>query len=414
MKRILPFLILIAVIISCKKSNTVDASHTKSEIISDSLEVIRVNLGNKLNITIPSLSVYIQTPTETVFATSSAEGNITLTPETYFRFASNTKNFTATAILNMMEDGWLSIYDFIVDTIPGMEITYVPSNEEWGIPYKNQITIEQLLQHSAGVYDVDNDPVPNSNDMSYVNFIMRNNPNHQFNVDELVEQLTLYNLSYWEPGYSHHYSNTGYSILSEIIARVYTANAGSDKTYKDYLFDYVYGPDSKVSLDVNFPDLASSESLPNPHAFGNAFYPENEGGHIIYDATNMSAHVAEGNGYGTFVELNRYVRTLMTGNNVLSTETIALMQTDYSPDTAGKSTYALGCFYTPNIGFGHNGEIRGYLTIMAYDPQLDVSIIAMMNSVDYLNHEDWLTNFKGMYQGAWKAREILGFPGGVN
>jgi len=65
----------------------------------------------------------------------------------------------------MMEDGWLSIYDFIVDTIPNMEMPYVPSNEEWDIPYKNQITIEQLLQHSAGVYDVDNNPVPNSGGM---------------------------------------------------------------------------------------------------------------------------------------------------------------------------------------------------------------------------------------------------------
>jgi len=34
--------------------------------------------------------------------------------------------FNSTAILNMFEDGWLDIYDNIIDTIPGFEIPYVP------------------------------------------------------------------------------------------------------------------------------------------------------------------------------------------------------------------------------------------------------------------------------------------------
>ncbi len=42
----------------------------------------------------------------------------------------------------------------------------------------------------------------------------------------------------------------------------------------------------------------------------------------------MSAHVAEGNGYSNFEELNTYIRTLMTGQNVLETETVTLMQTE--------------------------------------------------------------------------------------
>jgi len=410
MKKLFSIVLLIALVVfSCKKDKI--ATPSNSEIISDSLEVIRVNLGNELGVVIPSISVYIQSPEETMFATSSESGMPRITPDTYFRFASNSKNFTSTAILNMMEDGWLNIYDFISDTIPGMNISYVPSTEIWDIPHKNQITIEQLLQHSAGVYDVDNDEVPNCDGLSYVNFTMRNNPDHQFHVDELVEQLSTYNLSYWEPGYSHHYSNTGYSILSEIISRVYSEHAGSEKTFKDYLYDFVYGPGSVVPVGVNFPDLASEQNLPDPHALGNMYAPANEGGHVIYDASNMSAHVAEGNGYGTFEYLNTYVRSLMTANNVLDSETVKLMQTDYSPDTSGSSHYALGCTTTPKLGFGHNGEIRGYLSIMAYDPVHDVSIVVMMNSVNYINHDDYITNFKGMYKAAWKAREMMGYPG---
>ena len=36
----------------------------------------------------------------------------------------------------------------------------MPATSDWDFPNKNIITIEQLLQHSAGVFDVDNDPVP--------------------------------------------------------------------------------------------------------------------------------------------------------------------------------------------------------------------------------------------------------------
>jgi len=199
--------------------------------------------------------------------------------------------------------------------------------------------------------------------------------------------------------------------LSTVISRVYSEHAGSAKIFKDYLIDYVYGSNTMVTLDVSFPDLSTEQNLPTPHALGNIYFLEDEAGYMQYDASNMSAHVAEGNGYGNFEDLNKYVRTLMTGNNILNTSTVTLMQTDYSPDTSGHSNYALGCITTPNLGFGHNGEIRGYLSIMAYDPEHDVSIIVLMNVMDYINHEDYITNFKGMYSAAWKAREILGYPG---
>ena len=412
MKQLTGLFILLIILASCKKENT--DTESKQKIISDSLGVIRVSIEKELGKTIPSLSVLIQTPDETLFATDSHEGEIDITPDTYFRFASNSKNFTSTAILNMYEDGWLDIYSNIIDTIPGSNITYVPSGMSWEIPYKDKITIEQLLQHSAGVYDVDNDPVPNCNGRSFTEYTMENNPNYQFTIDELVNQLTKYNLYYWEPGYSFHYSNTGYSILSEIIARVYSEHAGSPKNFKDYLYDYIYGPNTTVPINIEFPYLANDQDMPTPHAIGTIYYPADLGGDTKYDASNMSAHVAEGNGYGTFNQLNKYVRSLMTGNNVLSPESITLMQTDFAPDTSGKSEYALGCRFKQNIGFGHNGLIRGYLSIMAYDPDHKVSIVVMMNAVDYRTDNGFAESFKGMYKGAWKVREMMGYPGNPN
>ena len=62
-------------------------------------------------------------------------------------------------------------------------------------------------------------------------YTFKQDPSHQFTAEELVEQVTINNLSYFAPGTGYHYSNTGYTILSEIIARVYSAQTGEDKTY---------------------------------------------------------------------------------------------------------------------------------------------------------------------------------------
>ena len=79
-------------------------------------------------------------------------------------------------------------------------IPYVPDTAAWEIPYKDGITIELLLQHSAGVYDIDNDVVPNCGGVSYVEYTFKQGPSHQFTAEELVEQVTINNLSYFAPG----------------------------------------------------------------------------------------------------------------------------------------------------------------------------------------------------------------------
>lgn len=128
----------------------------------------------------------IQTPNAKVFASSVPAGNIPLTETTYFRFASVTKNFTSTALLNMYEDGWLDYKAKITDLIPGTNLPNVPATSAWDFPNKQSITIEQLLQHRAGVFDVDNDPVPGFNRLSYTEVTQQADPTHQFTTEEMV------------------------------------------------------------------------------------------------------------------------------------------------------------------------------------------------------------------------------------
>lgn len=390
---------------SCKKENTNGNAKTK---IQAAVDKIRNDLSDSLDIAFPSLSLIIQTPTDKIFVSSRGELGQVVTPETYYRFASNTKSFTATAILNMWEDGWLDYKAKITDLIPGSETAaYVPASADWNFPHINEITIEQLLQHAAGVFDVDNSPVPGYNGLSYTEAIHKSDPAHQFTTGEMVKVLKDKNLSFFEPGKGYHYSNTGYSILAEIIKRVYSLKAGTAKTYADYMTDYITGPGTLVPLSkIHFPVLATDVSMPYPHLTSTVLEP---GGIEKYDTYNMTAQIGEGNGYGTMKDLHEYIRTLMKGQNVLTPATIQLMQKNVS---AANPAYGLGCDYVENLGYGHNGARLGFLNLMKYDPNHDVSVLVMIPLYDF---RSGMTSFQTCYnalkEAAYGAREVLGYPG---
>lgn len=381
--------------------------HTVSAVdqegaLAAAIEAVRQNLAEKLGKTIPSINVLINTPAG-LYYTSAGQEEFKTTPKTNFRFASNTKLFTAAAILKMQQDGWLNIDQHITDNIPGTETPFVPDTPEWDLAHKDQITIRQLLQHSAGVYDVDNDKVPGCDGQSYTAWIMQKDPGHQFSATELVAQAARHKLSYFKPGENHHYSNTGYSMLGEIIARVFSKHAGAKKTYKDYIKEQIIG-----DLPLYFPELADDTRMNVPFVKA-LVYSENAPKPEIVAEANLSAQVAEGNGWGTPLALNTWLRDLMKGQGPLNKQSVAMMQNSISP---GNKNYALGCLHMPNLGYGHNGCRVGYLSAMMYDPRQDVSVIVYLTLVDMTAEKNFIVEMQeGLYQSAWHAREALGYPG---
>ncbi len=400
---IILFLAILMILPACKKNNDDPIIITLQEKIDIAVDSIRLDVETKIGKIVPTLNIFIQTPNETLFSSSAGKGFQPITADTYFRFASNTKNFTSAAMLNMQEDGWVNIEDKITDTMPGMNEPYVPATAEWDFPFKDQITIKMLLNHSAGVYDVDNDSVPGFGGYSYTQVTQYLDPDHQFNATEMVNQLTINNLFYFEPGTGKHYSNTGYAIAGEIIGRIYSFHEGTDKHLTDYLHDYLYGTGNPVPMEMHFPYLATDQNLPEPYSCGYE-YPDAT---TIeeYCSYNMSAQVAEGNGYSTMQYLNTYIRTLLKGENILTTESVELMKTSTS---TADPTYGLGCFYKENLGYGHNGVRVGNMSLMMYDPDNNVSVICYINCVDF---ENFPLNYYAMPDVAYAVREILGYPG---
>lgn len=407
-KFIFPFVLVFIfsmVLLSCESSVQSTNSDSYNKVYK-AVDSIRLALQSKLGKTVPSLNIYIKTPAEDIFVSSFSNQTNAVTKDTYFRFASNTKNFTSAAVLNMQEEGWLNIESKIIDLIPGSNIPYVPDTPEWNIPYKNQITIKNLLQHSAGVYDVSNDTVPGYN-YGYVLGVLSVDPEHQFSVSELVGVVTNFNLSYYAPGTNYHYSNTGYNILTEIISRVYSYRSGSAKKYSDYLYDYIVGGSSPVPLNIKFPYLAGDKQMPAPN-IPSLIYEQN-GLTTNTSEHNMSANIGEGNGYGTMNMLTTYISSMITGVNVLTPASVNRMKTDISP---GSTTYALGCSHVANLGYGHTGATHGYYSCMFYDPETGVSVVGMTPVWDLTGgEENYYAPYIAMIDACYKSRSVLGYPG---
>lgn len=368
---------------------------------------LHAGLQQEIGRSVPSLSVMVQTPAHTYFATATASGAVQMTPDTRIRFASNTKNFTAAAVMKMHQDGWLDYRDLVTAKIPGSDTRYLPDTADWALPYKDRITIRELLQHSAGVFDIGNDPVPDADcAQTYEDCVLAEEPDHDFTLDEIAAQAAANQLSYFEPGTGFHYSNTGYTTLAEIVGRVYSQRSGRPRSWSDYVQDHLVGPDTPQPLDVHFPDQGDDQTLPTPRECGHVVLPDQS--LEICDA-NVSAKVAEGNGIGTMRLLNRWVRSVHSGQNVLSPATVKLMHDDVS---AANPTYALGTFRTENLGYGHNGATLGNLSQMMYDPETQISVVVYVPMWDLREGStSFLKVFDMLNCTGWVAREALGYAG---
>ncbi len=110
---------------------------TTQEIIDQAVQTVRISVETEIGKAIPTLNVFIQTPNGSWFSSSAGEGYQPIAADTYFSFASNTKSFTASSALEMMQDGWLDLDVHISDTIPGGNIPYVPANPDMMIGISN-------------------------------------------------------------------------------------------------------------------------------------------------------------------------------------------------------------------------------------------------------------------------------------
>ena len=163
------------------------------------------------------------------FGSADRELNVPLKPEMIFRLGSVTKQFTAVAILQLMEQGKLSLQDSIQKFIKDF-------------PYKGyKITIENLLTHTSGIKEYTQLDLPDP-------FIRRKD----FTPKQIIDLFKNEPFDF-QPGTKFKYSNSGYFLLGYIIESV------TNKTYKDFVEENIIKP---FGLTNTYYDDAS-QVIPN-------------------------------------------------------------------------------------------------------------------------------------------------------
>ncbi len=326
------------------------------------------------------IAVYLEAPTGSYYASSGMGSAVN--QNTRFRIASNTKTFTAAAIMLLHQKGKLDIDHTITSLIPDKGIPYVPDTTEWAIWKKADITIRQLLAHTAGVYDVDNNDTlsnPCASQLymgkSYPLCVLATDPEHQFTPGELVGIDAATQLHFFNPGdVNYHYSDTGYSMLAEIIERV------SGKSYDQFIMQNLVNPNGLIYTSVNM--LGWDQTIPPPfnpgYVYVNGMMTDNT-------ADNMSLHIGEGNIISTPADIARWIRRLIRGEAGINSTWVDLMKTPTTGALSQGKNYGLGISSMSGLGYGHTGANQGYLSLMAYDPAADVTTIVYCNIWDTAN-----------------------------
>lgn len=207
MRRTIILILITSILFACNPQT--NEQHAKAKV---SLQNTLDSLREKHHL--PGAVLLVKTPDlHNVFTSGMTdfEGGETITPDTLFGIGSITKTIISAMILKLEAEGKLSIHDSIG--------SYFPQYPRW----KN-VTIEQLLNMTSGIFNY-------MNDKTYQNDL---NANFQknWNTDELID-LAYQHPDNFDAGTHWSYTNTGYLLLGKIITQV-KKQAISDVLYTEF------------------------------------------------------------------------------------------------------------------------------------------------------------------------------------
>ncbi|MEM7590876.1 MAG: serine hydrolase [Cyanobacteria bacterium P01_A01_bin.83] len=279
------------------------------------------------------------------YSMANLEHSIPNTPQTKFRLGSITKQFTAAAILKLQEQQLLNVNNSLA--------TYLPE-----YPQGEQITIHQLLNHTAGI----------PNYTSFEDF--KSQKRTAITLDELIAWFSNRPLDF-TPGDRFNYSNSGYVVLTKVIETV------SNISYADYLQINIFEP-----LGMTNSGYDSHESILPNRAAGYIFTGEE---YQNADFIDMSLPAGAGALYSTVEDLNKWSRSF-NANAILSQASLDAMfaQTIKVPSDDENEAIYYGYGWIIDTLYNrhrvsHNGGIDGFVTHFARYPHEQITIIVLSN-----------------------------------
>ncbi|SHL12898.1 CubicO group peptidase, beta-lactamase class C family [Chitinophaga jiangningensis] len=292
------------------------------------------------------------------FGLANIEQQTPATTATNYRIASVTKQFTAMAVLILVQQKKLSLEDPITKFFPGFP------------PYGKEVTIRRMLHHTAGLPDY-SDLMPQS----------RTTPLSDMDVLDLVTRQDTANFT---PGSKFSYSNTAYVLLGLIIAKV------SGKPFAQFLKDEIFGPLKMRHTTTNAPDA----NIPD-RAYG---YNLRDGQLKQMDQSRYSYLLGDGGIYSSVDDFYKWDQSFYT-NRLLQP---ALLQEMFTPGAWPSPTLGYGYGWEIEEKYGmkryvHTGGTTGFSSYYVRYPEARLSIVILGNQNDGLELGRYVAAIEQMY-----------------
>lgn len=283
------------------------------------------------------------------FGLANVELQVPVKPETIFQSGSVGKQFTATAVMMLVEEGKVSLDDPLTEFFPDAP------------PAWKEVTVRELLSHTAGFGDYPK------------NFNFRKD----WTEDELLKVVKSIPLAY-PPGTKWAYSNLGYLTLGILIHRV------TGEFYGDFLQQRIFRPLDMSSTRI----ISEADIVPNRAAGYRLVKGELKNQEWVSPMMNTTA---DGSLYFSIVDLAKwdaalYTESLLKKSSLDQMWTPALLKGgQVNAGRPNSGHYGFGWFIDDRNGhrcIHHDGSWQGFET--AIDRYVDdrLTVVALSNLAD--------------------------------
>jgi len=280
---------------------------------------------------------------EKSYGFANLEEKIKTTPTTNYRIASVSKQFTAMAIMILINQGKLTYETKLTDIFPDF-----PS-------YGNHISVRHLLSNQSGLVD-------------YFEFIDEDRT-QQYLDKEILAGLMKLDSTNFQPGTKYEYSNTGYAVLAQIIEKV------SKRTFAEFMKEAIF---QKLEM-TNSKVYEANENIEN-RAFG---YTLKNDSIKLNDQSSTSAIQGDGGVYCSIRDYYKWDQALYT-DKLIPKDQLEDAFYDWEHNSrTNKDGYGYGWYVDYHEGIkllNHSGGTVGFETRVSRIPSLKLTVVIFTNT----------------------------------
>ncbi len=326
-----------------------------SAIAQNTVENLEKILNERFSVTEPGAAVLVVQNDKVLlrkgYGIAEINRKVPVTPDMVFRIGSITKQFTSTAILKLVEQGKLSLQDYVNKYLPDFKT-------------QHPITIEQLLNHTSGIKSYTSVPERMTTEAKKT----------KVTVAEMMGYIQSYPIDF-KPGEQWFYNNSAYFLLGAVIEKI------TGKTYNDYITQTFFKP---LKMTASYPDDSK------PIAKQAAGYSKGaDNVFTMADYVHPSIPYSAGSLFSTVDDLWKWNQAVFSYKLVKK----ELLEKAWEPTktiSGDVESYGYG-WQLGKVGgrkaIGHGGGIDGFLSFEVYIPDLKIYVCLLVNNSG-VNPED--------------------------